>query len=436
MKILTIALLISHIVNSMAIGIQNDEPIRTNCSDLFSFVPYIQTIFIEVGEDTDSSLKTCLLKDIEDDQAVTIIKIDEKDKDFQIDFTKPLFQTSDMPAIAIVIETLSRDLVDAPFMKTIFKSHWSMLHIIVTSDKRFKCDGGTMNSEDLNFLEEIMHQLWLKFRFMLVGVTFPMACKNKFAGYHGKKPSNTSLYDRSIKLQDTNHLMDINKIFTQLGKQLAENYPLRASIFFRNFTSITTCKDTLYIRRFNLDLTYGFCGLDGMVMHDVLRYLKFNLTFSEDKDCINYGYAGPINVSGSLGCIARKELDVSFNSRFMTLYADENIYYLYYVTTDSLCAVVKQAEIIPIWIAFYHILKFSVFCFLISFVVGMGVLMWAKAFIEKKVTGRKPMTLWFYVHDATNSSIFGYTLLNKRTVLRGTCLILSVIINAVFQVSL
>ncbi|XP_026737145.1 uncharacterized protein LOC113500511 [Trichoplusia ni] len=435
MKIFTLLLLTSLVVNSMAGEILNDEPIITNCSALLSFVTYIQTIFIDLGEDTDFSLKTCLLKNIQYDQAVTIIKTQEKQKDFQIDFTKPLFLTSDFPATTIVIERLSFDLIDAPFFQTLFVSHWSIVYILVTSDKRFKCDEGTMNSQDLTFLEKFMNKLWLKFRFMLVGVGFPFACQNIYAGYYGKKQSNTSLYDRGITFYDTYRPIDVIKTFMFSGKDLAEHYPIRASLFFRYPTSITTCKDTLYIRRFDRDLTYGFCGLDGMVMHDVLKYFKFNLTFSEDESCINYGYVDSGNVSGSLGCIARKELDVSFNSRFMTSYSHDNIHYLYYVTTDSLCALVKQADIIPIWIAFYNISKFSVLCFVFSLIVSLGLLMWIKALIEKMLTGRKPMSLWFYVHDATKSSILGYTLRNKKTVLRGTCLFLSILINAIFQVS-
>ncbi|XP_026730645.1 uncharacterized protein LOC113495831 [Trichoplusia ni] len=435
MKILTILLFISLVLNSIAGGIQNDEPIITNCSDLLSFVSYIQTIFIDTGEATDSSLKTCLLKNIQDDQAVTVIKIKEKEKDFMIDFTKPLFLTSDMPAITILIDRLSLDLIDAPFIQSMFISYWSIISFVVTSEEQFKCDGLIMNSEDRTLLEEFMNKIWLKFRFMLVGVAFPFACQNTYAGYHGKTQSNTSLYNRPIKLFYAERPIDVRGVFMKAGRLLAEQYPIRASIFFRYPTSITTCKDTLYIRRFDRDLTYGFCGLDGMVMHDVLKYLKFNLTFSEDESCINYGYVNSGNVSGSLGCIARKELDVSFNSRFMTFYSNENVHYLYYVTTDSLCALVKESEAIPIWIAAYNFSKFSVFCFLSSLIVGIGLLMWLKGFIEKMLTGRKPMTLCFYVQDAIKSSTLGYTLRNKKTVLRSTCLFLSIIINAIFQVS-
>ncbi|KAJ8717268.1 hypothetical protein PYW08_005667 [Mythimna loreyi] len=56
----------------------------------------------------------------------------------------------------------------------------------------------------------------------------------------------------------------VSKAIKKSGKKLADGYPVTASIFRRHPTSIETCENIHYYTNLNLNLTNGYCGLDGM----------------------------------------------------------------------------------------------------------------------------------------------------------------------------
>nr|XP_037873736.1 uncharacterized protein LOC119630007 [Bombyx mori] len=150
-------------------------------------------------------------------------------------------------------------------------------------------------------------------------MTFPVSCPNTYVIYDGKQKTNASLYDRTIKLVQPRSFNELFQYISDSGKELSEGYPLRAGMFNRFPTSITKCDKIHYYVPYDKDIADGFCGSDGLIMQDTLKYFKFNTIFSRDKNCDRYGYMNRVKgtVTGSLGCIINGEINISFNSRFM-----------------------------------------------------------------------------------------------------------------------
>uniref|UniRef100_A0A2A4J1L4 Ionotropic glutamate receptor C-terminal domain-containing protein n=1 Tax=Heliothis virescens TaxID=7102 RepID=A0A2A4J1L4_HELVI len=271
---------------------------------------------------------------------------------------------------------------------------------------------------------------------MRVAIAFPLACKQKMVIYHGKRPSTQNLYDRTIKLIDATRYKDLLAAIHHSGTGLCEHYPIQANIFQRYPTSINQCDNLHYYdAHFNLNLTFGYCGLDGMVMHDLLTHFKFNLSSPENENCNIYGFAIPGNISGSLGCIVRDELDLSFNSRFMTLYSDEHIYYLHYITTDKLCALVKKTGVIPLWHGAFNVYRPLLWSILMGVLVLISGVMWVTAIVNHTMTGEKVMAYWYYLVNSVMTTLMGCSPMKTRSMImiRSACLTGSILFLGVYQ---
>ena len=411
--------------------------VLTKCHLVLPVDHYSQTVFFDMDVHGHPDLKTCILKKSLSDQSVLLLNVYGSALDIRLNVTRDFIRTSDNPNVMIMTRYLTTKMVDSTLLRFFIHSNWSLLYFIVTDERKFKCQNGTMNPKDFWFLDGIMNTLWHRFQIMRVGVVFPFACKHKMVIYDGKRPSIKNLYDRSIKLVDSTNLKNISKAIQKSGLKLADDYPIKASIFKRYPTSIRDCKNIHYYMNFNFNLTNGFCGLDGMVMHDILSHLKFNLSFTENEECDNYGYVMPGNVSGTLGCIIRNELDISFNSRFMTLYSDEHIYYLHYIITDTLCALVTRPGIIPLWHGVFNLFSPLLWALVCAVLAAISVIMWATAMINKTMNGAEMMSFWRYLHDSFKTTLLGFSPMKKRTlvILKITCLLGSIFFQALYQVS-
>lgn len=412
-------------------------PVVTNCSLILPVVNFSQTIFIDMDIHSNPELKTCILQHSLSNKSVLLVNVFGPDLDITVNATRDFIRTTDFPNVIVMTRYLTPKMVDSDIWRFFIRSNWSLVYIIVTGDRQFKCKNDKMNPNEFAKLENIMNTLWHRVQIMRIGVVFPFACKQNMIIYNGKKQSTRKLYDRSIKLINASNFKDLSTAIKKSGEKLADGYPIQASIFFRYPTSIRDCENLYYYVNINFNLTGGFCGLDGMMMHDFLSHLKFNLHFPDNVDCYNFGYALPGNVSGALGCIIRNEVDISFNSQFMTLYSDEHIHYVNYVKTDTLCALVRKPGIIPLWHTVFNLFSLRQWALIGAAFVAIGGIMWAMAMIRKTMTGLETMTFWWYLHNSVMATFCGFSPMQRRTflMLRTSCLVGSIFFLAVYQVS-
>ena len=406
-------------------------PVATSCPPLLPVEKDSQTVFFDMDVHTHADLKTSILQDSLAQQSVLLLNTDV---DLRVKVTTNFIMTNNNPNIIITTKYLTLKVVDS---LDFIRSNWSLLYIIVTGESKFKCENGTMTPKDFSLLDNILNTLWHKFQIMRVGVVFPFACKHKMVIYDGKRPSPKKLYDRSITLINANNYNELYKAVKKSGEKLAQNYPMLAALFYRYPTSIIDCDNLHYYVNFNLNLTLGFCGLDGMVMHDILSHFKFNVNFCHCEHCNYFGFGVPGNITGTLGYVNRNEMDISFNSRFLKLYSNEEVYYLHYVTTDTLCALIKKPDVVPLWQGVFNLFSASLWALIGAVLVVIGVVMWVTAMINKTMTGAEIMSFWWYLQDSVTTTLLGYSPMKTRTLLmiRSACLVGSVFILAVYQVS-
>ncbi|XP_075981632.1 uncharacterized protein LOC142980183 [Anticarsia gemmatalis] len=403
---------------------------EVTCPAKFMFVKGTQSVLVDLDGSTDPDLKTCELKRTALSQSVLLI--DGCHTLHNLVLRK--YMSNDDPNVIIMTKHLTNNVFTEPLLSKLLRSHRSPVFFIVTDSDTFKCENGTLERREFLKLQSFMNKLWHRYKITHVGVTFPMSCKYKIAVYYGKRNTVNLIYDRTIKLLD---IKEINKPIKISETKLTEDYPLRANIFFRFPTSINDCKNLHYYTKINLSLTEGYCGLDALVMHDIVKHFKFKLYFPQDQNCYRYGYEIGNNVTGSLGCIVRKELDISFNSRFMTMYSEDYIFFLHYVAVDSLCAVVKRADVIPVFLYVINVYEFHLWVIIVTVLLTMGICMWvADKFKNKIKTDRKREHWFFYIKDAFLSTLFGFSIekSGKLYLLRGTCLCCSIMFVAVYQV--
>ncbi|CAH0695893.1 unnamed protein product [Spodoptera exigua] len=436
MMITVLFLITTYLAFSMSEINQKLIPAQLDCNNIVLPIEYYsQTVFFDMDVHGQPDLKTCILKNNLSGLTRILIGVYGTKIDIRVNVTRNFIKTSDNPNVIIMTKYLTPKMMDSSLWKFFFRSRWSILYIVMTGDK-FKCENGTMDTSNLALLERMMNVLWHRFQIMRVAILFPFTCEQKILLYHGKRPSSNSLYDRSVKLFNNSNPHDTYLAIRKSGKKLADDYPMRGSIFYRYPTSIKDCKNMRYYDSYyNLKLTGGYCGVDGMVMHDILSHLKFNLTMPENENCDNYGYAAPGNVSGVLGCIIRDEVDISFNSRFLTLYSDEHLYYLHFVKTEKLCVLIRKTDIIPIWQGVFDMLTPELWALTGMVLVAIACILWATALVNKTLSGSETETFWSYLYTSVLSTMIGYSPMSTKSFLmiRSACLMGSILILALYQ---
>ncbi|XP_063540717.1 uncharacterized protein LOC134749631 [Cydia strobilella] len=342
------------------------------------------------------------------------------------------------PNIVFTIKYLNTNVLDSPVLESVLKSHWSSLFIIVTTeDSVYNCDGGKLNEEAFNNIEEFLNDLWYKHRIMYAFLSLPYVCPNEYVVYDGIKSNEGELYNRTIKLVREEQLP--KRKSNKASRMLTENYPLRGNIFYRFPTAIQECEGTdIYIKT-SPETSGGFCGLDGLVMSDIVAHFGFNLSLpSLGADSLKYGYQQQDGIiTGSLGHVVRKDVDLSFNSRFITKYitGQQHYIFVYPVARDALCVILKQPEEEPLWRYPISAYSFPQWIFILGCLTSIGVIMWAFAKIKNKFNNTRAATLLSYVLNSLNAGLFGFFFKRRSNLLlfRASCLYASIMLLAEYQ---
>lgn len=341
--------------------------------------------------------------------------------------------------IIVLMENLNIDNLKTEAFKTLLFSYWSLLYLVITSrSENYVCENGTLNENAYAETKNYLNELWQLFRIARVTVSFPYTCPKHYVIYHEKEWSGTDIYNRSIRLIRPKNKDEYASALAYSGDQrnLAKDYPLRLSIFYRFPTSITECDIVSKYTNIDFEVNNNYCGLDGMIMHDYIKHYKFNASFVKDESCDKYGYVGNKTIFGSLGCIVRKQIDISFNSRFLWQYTTERYYFLHYVFQESLCVVLRRTSRIPLWYYPVNIFFDWTWAGILSCISLLGTVKWLAAKILSKFSDTRPLKLHSYLLNAIHTTFFGVLLKNdgRFLLLKGTCLLCSIIILAAYQV--
>ncbi|XP_061720328.1 uncharacterized protein LOC133527381 [Cydia pomonella] len=401
-----------------------------------SFTHTNQTIFIDIDNDSSVIFKDTLIKSIHD-QNHSVILVNEV-PDFI--YGGKIIILEENPNIVFTVKFLNTNVLDSPVLESVLKSHWSPLFIIsTTEDSVYNCDDGKFNEEAFNNIEAFLNDLWYKHRIMHAFLNLPYVCPNKYVIYDGMKSNEGELYNRTIKVIRKEHLPELK---SRKAMMLTRNYPLRGSIFYRFPTAVQECEGTdIYIKT-SQETSGGFCGLDGLVMSDIVTHFEFNLSLpSLGADSLKYGYQQQDGIiTGSLGHIVRSDMDLSFNSRFMTRYTTGQLQYifLYPVASDALCVILKQPEVEPLWRYPINAYSFPQWLFILACLTSIGVIMWAFAKIKNKINNARAATLFSYVLNSINAGLFGFFFKRRSNLLlfRASCLCASIMLLAKYQASL
>ncbi|XP_053615060.1 uncharacterized protein LOC128677919 [Plodia interpunctella] len=342
-----------------------------------------------------------------------------------------MYFTYNTPNIVVYTRSLSNIIFTNPVATVLFQSHWSIVNIVVVSNRTYACEDSHFSKEVNSSIYKFLNDFWNKYQMVYVVIEYPDDCPGKFSTYDGnKQPSHKvgQFYKRTFK---TVNASDVHETLMQSARNLTQDYPLRANIFFRFPTSVTDCDSWSSFIKYNSDLTNGYCGLDAIIMHDIMQILKFNVTF-EMKNITSYGYVQHGHVTGTLGLIVEGKIDVSFNSRFMVMYsANLRFNFLYHIWSDSLCAMMKEPDEIPLWHYPFNIYRTTTWVILISCLTLIGSMM----YVTSRLIGAMRLKFYIYIINAVWSSLFGFFFDRriKRSLLAAICLLSSVVLTAKYQ---
>ncbi|XP_028032529.1 uncharacterized protein LOC114244817 [Bombyx mandarina] len=331
---------------------------------------------------------------------------------------------------------LNQDYLNDSSLKVFFRSHWNFVFIVVISNETSTtCVDGKLEDDGLLRIQKFFNDIWHTHTLINVIMTFPVSCPNTYVIYDGKQKTNASLYDRTIKLVQPRSFTELFQYISDSGKELSEGYPLRAGMFNRFPTSITKCDKIHYYVPYNKDITDGFCGSDGLIMQDTLKYFKFNTIFSRDKNCDRYGYMNRVKgtVTGSLGCVINGKIDISFNSRFMVPYTDERFNYIYFISYDSLCAVLSIPEAHPLWYYPLNDLDLKSWLLILAIIFTVAVVTKILQSSKKDLKEKNSFKILFYDYFACMLLGFSLSRKSNHCILRGGCLCASIVFLAIYQ---
>lgn len=397
-----------------------------------------RTILLDL-EDVDSTVKFCIVKECyKNGQTVVILS---KNK-LKSNINKHFMDThiNQYANYILVCSNLDPIVPYEPIMQILKrKIKWSYHDIMITiDDPNHKChENGNVNEDLLIRIERFLNDLWQRFRIVYVALSLPYVCPDHYFTYDNKKPSGLPLYNRTIKMVANEEKISLPTMKKQIH-YLTEGYPLRANIFYRFPTAIRDCKNLKYYMTPRTEYSHGFCGLDGIIMSNLVEHFGFNISLSGSR---TFGYVLPNgNVSGSLGNVLRGEVDVSFSSRFVLPYALSGVSFPKTIWRDCLCVVVRRPLDRPVWFFPVEAYKLRVWLLIIPMLALLGSLSWTSNVISRKFKARrkwKVQSLSFHIWDTMLTGILGFYI-GKRPVsyfLKGLCLIYSLIHVTTFQVS-
>ncbi|XP_059060736.1 uncharacterized protein LOC131853734, partial [Achroia grisella] len=337
------------------------------------------------------------------------------------------------PNIIIITDVITEDLLDNPVFDVIIQSHWSFMHLIVT-DNNIDCKQTEIDKDILLTAERFLNDLWHRYQIVYAIIEFPLSCPRRFITFDGNKQLNDDLYNRTITIVEEEHLHDT---FKKYETDLSVDFPLKINIFKRFPTTLTLhyCDNINNYVQLDLNITNGYCGLDALVLHDFIKTFKFKVIFVSNEEINSYGYMVSGRATGSLGGVIRQEIDISFNSRFLTKYADSGFDYLNYISFDSLCALTAIPDIVPLWQYPINMYSFKQWMSVIFILVIIGIVKWLFSRRFRAILTEELYKPQVYILETVWSGMFGFFLIKnlRRCFLIALCLLFSVVLNAMYQ---
>lgn len=437
-----------HVIFSLfAISIAYDtfdlEPNQPQWLSVYNVTKCPHTVVIGIENETSVTFRNNLIQSLHRDHSVMLVGGESQMPESITEeiLMRTLLRNSNL---VFTIASINSSLLDNLILKFMLRSQRSVLFIIVsTQDELYGCDQGKLREEARAKIETFLNDLWHKYRVLTVVLALPIVCPNKCVTYGIPKSSHVDLYNRTIKLVNTT--IQLPRLVTRRTRRmLTRNYPLKGNIFSRFPTAIPNCSGTeMYLKTSNI-LGDNYCGMDALVMADIIQHFEFNLSMPRlgpgyDK----FGYQQEDGVvTGSLGYIYRGDLDISFNSRFMVTYIEDcsrPYNFLYPVSQDSLCALLKHPDEEPLWRYPYKAYTLTQWFCVYTTLMTVGVFMWISARIKNRLHRyTKASSLYSYVTNSVNAGLFGFFLKrrNDLLILRGACLYASIMLLATYQVSI
>lgn len=403
------------------------EDVMNHCLRITIIETQHHTILLDNDHDTDTMLKDCLIKNIYKNQSLLLLQ-------GVINNLPKKVTTTIKPNVAIITRELNYEFLNNSSLRKVIKSHSNLLYIISTDKTKFTCNDGTFSEPIFTSVQSFLNSLWQKHQIIRVVLTFPYTCPGTYVIYDGKIQKNSELYDRTIKILRPKTFDQLSADIMNSGKGLTQGYPLSASIFYRFPTSIIDCNKITQYMKWNKNITDGFCGLDGLVLQDTVNHFKFRVYFPKDGNCTRFGYMDNNTgvVTGSLGCVIKRKIDISFNSRFMVLYANDIFYYLHYVTHDSLCILLPRPDLVPLWYYPYKAYSFWSVILISTSVTALCIVSWFSNIIKNEDSSKLHKQFFDYI----TCMLFGISIWKQSRFyfLRGISLSCSIIILAIYQV--
>ncbi|RVE52717.1 hypothetical protein evm_002590 [Chilo suppressalis] len=397
---------------------------------LYKIVHRKQIILFDTTDDDNYLYELCLMERTRHQSLVVMANITEtKMNEIKLDYA------NFSPNMVLIFYQLSLDIIEHPILSFLFSSLRSYVFIIIkTEDDEYKCINGIFSEKAKSAQEDFLNRLWFKYHMFVVILEFPFVCPHYFVIYHGKLETNAPLYNRTIKSVPTNEPR-LNNMIRRDSRNLLKGYPIRANLFIRFPTSINFCESIHFYANIDFNITQNMCGMDAFIMQDIINFFKFKVTFPVIENIDSFGYMiSENNITGSLGFLLHNYFDISFNSRFMVKYVNgDEIKYLHYIGFDSICAIMKTPDYMPLWqypFGSFDPLSWVTLVFIMLFI---GVIAKGISLIKKGI-GIKADQL--QIINYLSLGFFGCMMKPTRdtiSILRGTCLITSVIILSMFQ---
>nr|QZH55087.1 ionotropic receptor 100b [Achelura yunnanensis] len=428
-------LIIMQVINSETyehISIETFDRPNINRMQISLISNRTRSIVIDEDKTTEEVIKTMMVREITVNQSVLLLKRNQRKK---IDLDKILDYHTIRYNVIFIIDELSTFLLHSAVLKHLSK--WSLVHVIVTSNStEYECKESNFKPNIKNKIDQFLNFIWHKYEMISTIVEFPFVCPCHYVIYDGKILTNNSVYDRKIKVIRAENSKELAETLSSAKskEQPTHGFPLRINIFYRFPTSITECYDIdNYVHH---KFTTKFCGLDAMVMDDVINYFRFKVIFVEFENGTEiYGYVEEDGkISGTLGAVVRGEIDISFNSRFLVPYLNDGFLFLHYISSDSLCAVTKTPDVIPLWFYPWKAYEIDMWLVIFSILIGIGAFTWILATLTRKKKDKK-ISLISCILDAMMTGFFGITLnvKPKFKISKASCFICSIILLAIYQ---
>ncbi|XP_059060864.1 uncharacterized protein LOC131853827 [Achroia grisella] len=390
----------------------------------------IQTSIILNFVDDDLSFTKCYQSEV----LRTLIIFNDDKLSYSLDMaTRKKLQLLlyNKPNIIILTDSITGKVFNNTIFEITLQAHWSSMHLIITN-KNINCSQIELSGDIISIAERFLNDLWHRHLLVYAIIEFPLGCPQKYITFDGNKRPNGNLYNRTITVIEEKY---IHETLKKSKNALTDGFPLKINIFRRIPTSISNCSKIYNYIKFDIDICNGLCGMDALIMHDFIKTFKFNVTFIGSRSMNKYGYVTSRGVSGSLGAVLRQEIDVSFNSRFISEYTDSGYDFLGYISSDSLCALIGFPDLVPLWQYPIIMYSFKKWMFLFFVLMVLGLLKWLFTRYFYRIIGEEVYRPQIYIIETVWSGTFGFFLIKKfrSSFVIALCLLCSLVLCAKYQ---